>query len=253
MVIAARSEGHDFALQNGLTKFSSDSVSLSDFSVTVRAAPEEFTDMIELKEVGTDRPQAHRQLQSVLNSITDGLAVLDKNWRYTYFSEQGAQIVGMRPAQLLGGCIWELFPHAKGTKFYESYHGAVASGQPVHFEEYYPEPLNKWLECHCYPSDEGLAVYFRDISDRKRAEEARQEIAERCARQSRVFDATLSAITDFVYIIDRDGRFLYANKALLNLWGMTLEAAIGKNFFDLKYPADLAAKLQRQIQQVFAS
>jgi PAS domain-containing protein len=41
------------------------------------------------------------------------------------------------------------------------------------------------------------------------------------ACQSRVFDATLSAITDFVYIINRDGRFLYANQALLNLWGLT--------------------------------
>jgi PAS domain S-box-containing protein len=82
---------------------------------------------------------------------------------------------------------------------------------------------------------------------------AREEITERYERQSRVFDATLSSITDFVYIIDRDGRFLYANKALLNLWGITLQAAIGKNFFDLQYPADLAAKLQRQIQQVVAS
>ena len=253
MSIAA---GRDFSTPNRFTdetapEFSSDSV--FDFLDTVRDAPEGFSNMIELEEIATNSPQAHHQLQSVLRSITDGLAVLDKNWRYTYFSEQGAQIIGMRPEQLLGGCIWELFPHAQSTKFYQSYHDAVASGQPVHFEEYYPEPLNKWLECHCYPSDEGLAVYFRDISDRKRAEEARQEITERYERQSRVFDATLSAITDFVYIIDRDGRFLYANKALLNLWGITLEAAIGKNFFDLKYSADLAAKLQRQIQQVFTS
>jgi PAS domain S-box-containing protein len=192
-------------------------------------------------------------LQSVLNSITGGLAVLDKNWRYTYFSEQGARILGMRPEQLLGGCVWEVFPHAQGTKFYEEYHRAVESGHSVHFEEFYPEPLNRWLECHCYPSNEGLAVYFRDITDRKRTEEARLEIAERYERQSRVFDTTLSAITDFAYIFDPDGRFLYANKALLNLWGLTLEAVVGKNFFDLKYPEDLAAKLQHQIQQVFAS
>ena len=120
-----------------------------------------------------------------------------------------------------------MFPHAQGTKFYEEYHRAVATGQSVHFEEFYPEPLNSWLECHCYPSSEGLAVYFRDITDRKRAEEALRVIAERYGRQTRVFDATLSAITDFVYIIDRDGRFLYANQALLNLWGLTLEAAVG--------------------------
>jgi PAS domain S-box-containing protein len=83
--------------------------------------------------------------------------------------------------------------------------------------------------------------------------ELRQEITEKSERQARLFEKTLSAITDFVYIIDRDGRFLYANKALLNLWGLTLDEAIGKNFFDLKYPDDLAAKLQGQIQQVCAS
>jgi PAS domain S-box-containing protein len=97
----------------------------------------------------------------------------------------------------------------------------------------------------------GAVGSFIDISDRKEAEAALQEIAERYERQSRVFDTTLSAITDFAYIFDREGRFLYANKALLNLWGLTLEAAVGKNFFDLQYPDDLAAKLQRQIQQVF--
>jgi PAS domain S-box-containing protein len=94
-------------------------------------------------------------------------------------------------------------------------------------------------------------INFRDITDRKRAEEALRVIAERYERQSRVFDTTLSAITDFAYIFDRDGRFVYANKALLDLWGLTLEEAVGKNFFDLKYPDDLAARLQRQIQQVF--
>jgi PAS domain S-box-containing protein len=210
-------------------------------------------DIIDRKRAEAELRQAHHKLQSVLNSISDGLAVLDKNWRYTYFSEQGARIIGMRREQLLGECVWEMFPHAQGTKFYGEYHRAVESGQSVHFEEFYPEPLNSWLECHCYPSSEGLAVYFRVITDRKRAEEALREIAERYERQSRVFDTTLSAITDFAYIFDRDGRFVYANKALLNLWGLTLEAAVGKNFFDLKYPDDLAAKLQRQIQQVFRS
>ncbi len=69
-------------------------------------------------------------------------------------------------------------------------------------------------------------------------------------RQARIFDKTLSSIADFAYIFDRDGRFIYANKALLDLWGLPLEMAAGKNFFDLKYPDDIAAKLQRQIQQV---
>jgi PAS domain S-box-containing protein len=70
-------------------------------------------------------------------------------------------------------------------------------------------------------------------------------------RQVRIFDTALSAIPDFAYIFDHDGRFLYANQALLDLWGRTLEQAVGKNFLDLEYPDELAMKLQRQIQQVF--
>ncbi len=69
--------------------------------------------------------------------------------------------------------------------------------------------------------------------------------------RAKVFDTVLSAITDFAYTFDHEGRFLYVNKALLDLWGLKLEQAVGKNFFDLKYPDDLAARLQRQIHQVF--
>jgi PAS domain S-box-containing protein len=250
-------EVRDFAVadvfNDGTAHEFGDVVPLFDESGNVPGAVESFMDFTNRRRAEAELCQAHHQLQSVLNSITDGLAVLDKNWRYTYFSEQGARIIGMRREQLVGECVWEMFPHAQGTKFYEEYHRAVESGQSVHFEEFYPEPLNSWLECHCYPSSEGLAVYFRDVTDRKGAEEALREIAERYERQSRVFDTTLSAITDFAYIFDRDGRFVYANKALLNLWGLTLEAAVGKNFFDLKYPDDLAERLQRQIQQVFSS
>lgn len=67
---------------------------------------------------------------------------------------------------------------------------------------------------------------------------------------AQVFDTVLSAITDFAYTFDRDGRFVYVNKALLDLLGLRLKDAVGKNFFDLKYPEELAARLQGQIQQV---
>jgi PAS domain S-box-containing protein len=70
-------------------------------------------------------------------------------------------------------------------------------------------------------------------------------------QRARVFETTLSAIADFAYVFDHDGRFVYVNKALLDLWGIGLEEAIGKDFFDLQYPAELATRLQRQIQEVF--
>jgi two-component system sensor histidine kinase/response regulator len=69
-------------------------------------------------------------------------------------------------------------------------------------------------------------------------------------RRERMLTTTLSSISDFAYVFDRDGRFLYVNQPLLDLWGITLEEAVGKNFFDLKYPDALAALLLRQVQEV---
>jgi PAS domain-containing protein len=128
-----------------------DAVPLFDESGNVRGAAGSFTDITDRKEAEAELRKAHHRLQSVLNSITDGLAVLDKNWRYTYLSEQGARIIGMRREQLLGACVWEAFPHAQGTKFYEEYHRSVGSGLSVHFEEFYPEPLNSWLSATAIP------------------------------------------------------------------------------------------------------
>ncbi|HKB89146.1 MAG TPA: PAS domain S-box protein [Opitutaceae bacterium] len=70
-------------------------------------------------------------------------------------------------------------------------------------------------------------------------------------QRAQIFDTTLSTIVDFAYSFDLDGRFLYVNKPLLDLWGRKLEDVVGKNFFDLKYPDELAGRLQRQIQEVF--
>jgi PAS domain S-box-containing protein len=78
-----------------------------------------------------------------------------------------------------------------------------------------------------------------------------QRLHSELEQQRRLFEMALSSVADFVYIFDREGRFRWANQALLDLWGLKLEDAVGKNFFELKYPDDLAARLQRQIQEVF--
>jgi PAS domain S-box-containing protein len=80
------------------------------------------------------------------------------------------------------------------------------------------------------------------------SEQARVEAELR--HQWRTFDTALSHNLDFNYIFDLQGRFTYVNRALLSLWNKPLKDAVGKDFFDLEYPDELAARLQRQIQQV---
>ena len=72
-------------------------------------------------------------------------------------------------------------------------------------------------------------------------------------QQWRLFDTALSHTPDFTYIFDLDGRFHYVNRALLALWQKPLAEAVGRDFFELGYPPELAARLQRQIQEVIAT
>jgi PAS domain S-box-containing protein len=92
-----------------------------------------------------------------------------------------------------------------------------------------------------------------DITELRESEQKTDDLRFRLEKQSKILDITLSSISDFAYIFDRDGRFVFINQALLNLWGLKLEEAVGKNFFELKYPDELAARLEHQIQEVFTT
>ncbi len=173
-----------------------------------------FVDITKVKNMQLALAAEHQKLETTLSSITDGLLVLDRHWRFTYSSLPAAKLIGMRPEELIGRCVWDLFPHAKDTKFYECYHRAVATGQPLHFEEYYPAPIGKWLECSCYPSPEGLSVYFHDISERKRAEEALRKANEQLRLAVVVRDAH-----DAVTVQDMEGRIIAWNPGAVRQYG----------------------------------
>jgi two-component system, sensor histidine kinase len=160
--------------------------------------------------------RTHELLVTMLDSIADGMFVLDKDWRYTYCNEQGARISGTRPEMLLGRCVWDLFPDARAAKFHEYSHRAVEIGQAVHFEEHYPAPSNRWFQCHCCPFEESLYVFLRDVTERRRAEDDVQRllVAARAEKASRLkLDAALSSMTDAVFISDDQRRFVDFNDA----------------------------------------
>lgn len=98
-----------------------------------------------------------------------------------------------------------------------------------------------------------ILLAMEDITERKLAQEKSLELQQHLRQQWHIYRTTLSSITDFAYTFDREGRFVYVNEPLLDLWGLKLEDAVGKNFFDLNYPPELAKRLQEQIEQVFTT
>ena len=109
------------------------------------------------------------RLTATLESITDGFITLDRAWTFTYANREAERMLCRSRNEMLGCNLWEVFPDAVGTDFEQHYRRAMERGAPALFESYYP-PLALWVEVHAYPSEEGLAIYFRDITQRKHAE-----------------------------------------------------------------------------------
>ncbi len=107
------------------------------------------------------------EAEDILESITDGFLALDRDWRLTYVNAEAERINRVRREEMLGRVYWELFPTYVGTRHEEEFRRAVLERVSVQFESHY-EPWSCWFEVKAYPSkDGGLAVYFRDITERK--------------------------------------------------------------------------------------
>ncbi len=193
--------------------------------------------------------EGEQRTRSILESITDAFFAVDRAWRFTYVNRQAERVLDRRPGDLLGKVLWDEYPGLAGSEFERAYRRADDERVAVSFTSYYPDH-DRWYEVYCYPAPDGLSVYFRDVTGRVRAEERERRLLAASERLRRTYETALSNTPDFNYIFDLDGRFTYVNAALLGLWRKGLDEAVGRDFFDLGYPPELAARLQRQIRQV---
>lgn len=110
------------------------------------------------------------KLTGMLERIGEGFMAVDRDWRVTYVNAEAVRLTGRDRESLLGKSTWELFPEAVGSQYEEQIIRAVREKVGVDFVEYFP-PLDAWFEVRAYPSEEGLATYFRDVTHERRLEE----------------------------------------------------------------------------------
>jgi PAS domain S-box-containing protein len=98
-----------------------------------------------------------------------------------------------------------------------------------------------------------ILILALETTVRKKAEEERQRAIAELQLQRRIFDTALSNTPDATYVFDRQGRFIYANRTLLERLHKSLPDVVGKNFFELGYPHELASRVHRQIDELVST
>ena len=134
----------------------------------------------------TSRKDAESRVARVMDSMSTGFFFVDPQWRFTFVNAEAERVLGRPRDALLGRSIWEEFPAAVGSDFETHYRHAASSGEPVAFDAYYPEPLEAWYEVRGWPSPDGLAVYFIDVTARRAAEQNAQRAISRAGLIARV-------------------------------------------------------------------
>lgn len=165
-----------------------------------------------------ERDEILQRVSGILGSISDAFYSVDENWRITFVNEEAERLLRRsrtRSIQLMGMVLWEVVPELVGTVYEENFRRAMAERRTIHFEAEsatYPG----WTETLVYPAQSGLSIHVRDISDRKRNEQALRLLAEAGAVLAGSLDyrttlpvvakLTLNHFADWCFVDLLDGR-----------------------------------------------
>lgn len=208
----------------------------------------------ELKIKIEEISQSNNDFQNLINSIDIATIFLDRSLRIKLFTPSVRDIFNLIPADI-GRFLTDITSKLDYENLIADVETVLDKLQPLEREAHSRDNRVFLTRILPYRTSEdrisGVAITFLDITRHKRLEEEIRESDRELERQARLFSAPLSAISDFAYSFDHDGRFIYANRSLLDLLEIEAGYIVGKNFFDLDYPPELAENLQRQIRQVF--
>ncbi|MBD0388591.1 MAG: PAS domain-containing protein, partial [Nostoc sp. C3-bin3] len=195
-----------------------------DKQQTVPNKNEKFLEVVAEKETTCQEltlQEAESKVAAVLESISDAFVAFDLDWRYTYVNQAATQLLKKTPQELIGKHVWnEVFPSEVGGVAYQELHRAMTQQMPVSWEEF-GQSIGRWLEVRAYPSLDGIALYFQDVTERKQNEEALRQ-NEAC------FRTLLDNIPDSIALYDAQQRIKFVNAKGVQLLGRPLEEILGR-------------------------
>jgi two-component system, NtrC family, sensor kinase len=159
--------------------------SCEGFDGWLQATVARFRDgvLVRLRDITTARRaetglrETRDRMVEILENLPEGFISVDAHWRYTYINRIALQLKGKPREKLFGRDMWDSCPELLGTVAEREFRRVMAERESTSFElEYSPDI---WLDVHAYPSGTGIAIFFRDVTEKKRAQQERDALLER--------------------------------------------------------------------------
>ena len=163
------------------------------------------------------KSELETELSEIFGRISDAFYALDDEWRFTHINDHAVESLDRSEAELLGRKIWDVIPDASAAFYREQFRTAMDTQEPLSFEVY-EDDFDAWYEYNLYPSQSGLSVYFRDITERIERE---RELAK--------YETIVETINDGIYVKDEDGYFTMVNDAYAELTGYEPDELVGEH------------------------
>ena len=179
------------------------------------------------------------RLTTTLASITEAFVTLDRQCCYSYLNQESERLLQRRTGELLGQPAWQDLGDAAAPRLKQQLQLSLTSNRRVEFEDFYPG-LGKWLEVRAYPFAEGLAVYFRDVTERRKSQE-----------QLMLLQTSISRLNDIVVIAEASPaaelapRIVFVNDAFERHTGYGRDEVLGQTTGMLLGPAPQPKELAR--------
>jgi PAS domain S-box-containing protein len=185
--------------------------------------------------------RAQHRVTTLLENISEAFEAFDRDWRFIYVNREAERLLGMPREALLGRSHWELYPDTLGTALEHHFRRAASERIPIAFENHYA-PWDRWFEVHLYPTEEGVAVLFQDITERKRRDEERERLlraqthlreqAEKALRERQRAVEVLEH-GEALIVVDQDFRILLVNEHQERLSQTWREDTLGRSLWEV--------------------
>ncbi|TKX68460.1 PAS domain S-box protein [Halorubrum sp. SP9] len=164
---------------SGSEAVASEAISAGVDEYVRRAEPADpYAQLASAVEGVVSQARGDRRLAAHLERTTDAFCQVDSEWRLTYLNERAARFLERDAETVLGERIWELFPEVVGTEAEAALREVAETGEANRLE-HHVDRLGADLVVNAYPTADGLALYFRDVTERRERERELRELSER--------------------------------------------------------------------------